>query len=89
MNVNDGEIILAILKKNGYKFTKVVDEADIILILTCSIRSNAELKIIHKLKDYRYLLNKKKAMGISEHPKIGLLGKFIIFCLFYIFSSFK
>lgn len=75
MNVSDGEIILSILKENGYKHTKDLKEADIILVLTCAIREHAERKIWIRLKEFRHIMNKKRAMGISEHPKIGLLGK--------------
>ncbi|XP_043467851.1 CDK5RAP1-like protein [Leptopilina heterotoma] len=74
MNVSDGEIILSILKENGYKLTKNLNDADIILVLTCAIRENAERKIWVRLKEFRHIMNKKRAMGISEHPKIGLLG---------------
>lgn len=74
MNVSDGEVILSILKENGYKLTKELNDADIILVLTCAIRESAENKIWTRLKYLRYFVNKKKLLGLSEHPKVGLLG---------------
>lgn len=77
MNVSDGEVILSILKENGYKLTKELNDADIILVLTCAIRESAENKIWTRLKYLRYFVNKKKLLGLSEHPKVGLLGNML------------
>ena len=73
MNINDAEVILSILKRNGYNSTKVLDDADIILVITCAIREGAEQKIWSRLRYFRYLMNKKRFLG-SSHVKIGLLG---------------
>ena len=49
MNVYDSEKMAAILKKShGYELTKKADEADLLLVNTCSIREKAEEKV-HKL----------------------------------------
>ena len=45
MNVNDSEVILSILQDAGYVLTENIEEADVILANTCSIRDNAEQKI--------------------------------------------
>ena len=45
MNVNDTEIVWAILKENGFAQVHDVREADIVLVMTCSIREGAESKV--------------------------------------------
>ena len=47
MNVNDTEVIFSILKKAGYDRTENMDEADVIMANTCSVRDNAEQRIRH------------------------------------------
>lgn len=44
MNFNDTEVVWAILKAHGYQKTQELKEADVILIVTCSIREGAETK---------------------------------------------
>lgn len=74
MNVNDADIIWSILKSHGYKHTQYLDDADIVLLVTCSIRDNAEQKVWNKLENLNGVRNKRKRMtGLSM--KIGLLGK--------------
>ena len=75
MNANDSEVVLSILLNNGYTSTKNLDDADVVLLVTCAIRDNAEQKIWRRLKFLRHLkkINRKK---LSKPPlKIGLLGK--------------
>ena len=50
MNVADSEVVAAILETTDAKLTETIDEADIILLNTCSIRDNAEQKVIHRLQ---------------------------------------
>ncbi|MBO5697139.1 MAG: tRNA (N6-isopentenyl adenosine(37)-C2)-methylthiotransferase MiaB, partial [Alistipes sp.] len=38
MNVGDSEIVVSIMQNEGYRYTESLDEADIVLINTCSIR---------------------------------------------------
>ena len=45
MNVNDSEVILSILQDAGYALTESIEDADVILANTCSIRDNAEQRI--------------------------------------------
>ena len=42
MNFSDSEIVASILQKEGYNTTKIIDQADLVLINTCSIREKAE-----------------------------------------------
>ena len=56
MNVGDSEIVVSIMQREGYVYTERLDEADVILINTCSIRDNAEQRIwgrLAEMKRYR------------------------------------
>ena len=67
MNVADSEVVAAILS-GEYEITPNQEEADLILINTCSVRDNAEQRIRKRLRELKSFKNKK------EHLKIGLLG---------------
>ena len=71
MNVNDSEVMMAVLEGAGYDETKEVNDADVILINTCAIRDKAEAKIWQRLAYFRSLGNGKKR---SEKPVVGVLG---------------
>tara|TARA_B100000674_G_scaffold424439_1_gene377599 strand:+ start:789 stop:1799 length:1011 start_codon:yes stop_codon:yes gene_type:complete len=68
MNFSDSEIVASILKKEGYSLTNDIDESNLVLINTCSIREKAEETIRNRLK----LINKVK----KNNPSliIGILG---------------
>lgn len=68
MNVNDSEVILSILQDAGYALTENIDEADLILANTCSIRDNAEQRIWGRIEQFR--LQKRRRDGVI----IGILG---------------
>ena len=68
MNVNDSEVILSILQDEGYVLTDNIDEADIILANTCSIRDNAEQRVWGRIDQFR--LQKRKRDGVI----IGIVG---------------
>lgn len=74
MNVNDTEIVWSILQNAGYLKTCNIKEADIILLMTCAIRENAETKIWNKLEHLKAMkitrINVKKKVPL----KIGILG---------------
>lgn len=74
MNVNDTEVIWSILKSHGYRKVNDIIEANIILLITCSIRDNAEQKVWNKLTDLNNVRKKNKRFPM----KIGLLGITII-----------
>lgn len=68
MNFADSEVVASILRKSGYSTTKILSEADLVLINTCAIRENAEQKVRSRLK----VINASK----KDNPKlkIGVLG---------------
>lgn len=68
MNFADSEIVASILGENGYATTNNSEEADLVLLNTCSIRENAEQRVRNKLSQY----NRRK----KENPDlvIGVLG---------------
>lgn len=68
MNFSDSEIVASILSENGYSTTKNVEEADVILMNTCSIREKAEERVRNKLSQHNK--RKKKNPGLV----IGILG---------------
>lgn len=68
MNFNDSEIVASILAKEGYGSTRNYEEADLILVNTCSIREKAETRVRTRLKTLRKV--KKTRPGTL----IGLLG---------------
>ncbi len=68
MNVNDSEVILSILQDAGYALTENIDEADVILANTCSIRDNAEQRIWGRIDQFR--LQKRRRDGVV----IGIVG---------------
>ena len=67
MNVADSEVVAAILS-DEYEITHAQEEADLILINTCSVRDNAEQRIRKRLRELKSFKNKKEPL------KIGLLG---------------
>jgi tRNA-2-methylthio-N6-dimethylallyladenosine synthase len=68
MNVADSEVVVSILAKAGYEAAEVIDDADLILINTCSIRDNAEQRIWGRLKAISHLKKHKTDL------KIGIIG---------------
>jgi tRNA-2-methylthio-N6-dimethylallyladenosine synthase len=68
MNFSDTEIVASILNTNGYAATTTLQEADLILINTCSIREKAEQTIRKRLTEFRKEKRKKPSM------LIGILG---------------
>lgn len=68
MNVADSEVVAAIMQTIGYEMTDNIDNADAILVNTCSIRDNAEQKIVSRLQHFNAM--KKKRKGLI----VGILG---------------
>jgi tRNA-2-methylthio-N6-dimethylallyladenosine synthase len=68
MNLNDSEIVAAILADQGFNTTHLMEEADLVLVNTCSIREKAELTVRKRLEKYNAV---KK---INPKMKIGVLG---------------
>ena len=69
MNFSDSEIVASILNDEGFSSTRKIEEADLVLVNTCSIREKAEQTVRHRLKVYNAI--KKK-----QNPKmlVGVLG---------------
>ena len=63
MNVADSEVIAAIMGMEGYGIADSLDDADAVLLNTCSIRDNAEQKIVGRLQALRALQRDRKAHG--------------------------
>ncbi|XP_067287088.1 CDK5 regulatory subunit-associated protein 1 isoform X2 [Pseudorasbora parva] len=72
MNVSDTETAWSILQKAGYSRTHELPEADVVLLVTCSIRDKAEQTIWNRLKHLTAL--KKKSQKHKSSLKIGVLG---------------
>jgi tRNA-2-methylthio-N6-dimethylallyladenosine synthase len=53
MNFSDSEVVASILAKDGYETTRNMDEADVILLNTCSIRENAEQRVRNRLTEFK------------------------------------
>ncbi|MFC0876018.1 tRNA (N6-isopentenyl adenosine(37)-C2)-methylthiotransferase MiaB [Saccharicrinis sp. FJH2] len=68
MNLADSEVVATVMKMDHYDITKNINEADAIFINTCSIRDNAEQKVLNRL-DYFNSLRKSKPNLI-----VGVLG---------------
>lgn len=65
MNVGDSEIVVSIMQKEGYVYTDHIEQADIILINTCSIRDNAEQRIWGRLSEMRRLRKHKPSLIVG------------------------
>lgn len=65
MNAGDSEIVVSIMQDNGYRYTEDINQADIILINTCSIRDNAEQRIWGRLSAMRQLKKRKPSLIIG------------------------
>ncbi len=82
MNVADSEVVASVMKMAGYEPTDSLDEADAVFLNTCSVRENAEQKIIHRLE----ALNGQRRKGrkfivgvlgcMAERVKEGLLNEY-------------
>ena len=68
MNFSDSEVVASILSQDGYETTRNMDEADVILLNTCSIRENAEQRVRNRLTEFKI----KK----ENNPElvVGILG---------------
>ena len=69
MNFSDSEIVASILSENGFNTTQILEEADLVLVNTCSIRDKAEQTVRKRLEKYNAV---KKS--INPKMKVGVLG---------------
>lgn len=81
MNVADSEVVASVMKMAGYESCESLDEADAVFLNTCSVRDNAEQKIIHRLEALNAMRRKgrKLIIGVlgcmAERVKDGLLNE--------------
>jgi tRNA A37 methylthiotransferase MiaB len=75
MNVNDTDVVWSILKDAGYLKTESIQEADVILVVTCAIREGAETKVWNKLKHFKALKKAREKQNLKPQLKIGILGR--------------
>lgn len=68
MNFSDSEIVASILANEGYSTTQKLEDADLVLVNTCSIREKAELTVRKRLEKFNAV---KKT---NPHMKVGVLG---------------
>jgi tRNA-2-methylthio-N6-dimethylallyladenosine synthase len=68
MNLADTEIVIGILGEKGYSLTQDANDADLVLINTCSIRENAEQRVYGRLGNFKNLKNSKPDLVV------GILG---------------
>ena len=79
MNVADSEVVAAVMRMADYEPCDNLDEADAVFLNTCSVRDNAEQKIIHRLEALHALRKKGRRLIIgvlgcmAERVKEGLL----------------
>jgi tRNA-2-methylthio-N6-dimethylallyladenosine synthase len=64
MNVHDSEKVIGTLLAQGYRQVQSLQEADLILYNTCSIRDKAEQKVFHRLADFRKMAAQGKKFGV-------------------------
>lgn len=64
MNVHDSEKVVGTLIQEGYQQVQTVEQADLILYNTCSIRDKAEQKVFHRLADFKKLQSQGKKFGV-------------------------
>lgn len=68
MNFSDSEVVASIMTNEGYETTRNIDEADVVLINTCSIRENAETRVRNRLTEF------KKRKEDQPELVVGILG---------------
>ena len=69
MNVADSEVVASIMQMDGFHLTEDPELADAILLNTCSVRDNAEQKVLNRLEYYHYIRKKRR-----RKVTIGVLG---------------
>lgn len=81
MNVADSEVVVSVMKLAGYEPCDTIDQADAVFLNTCSVRDNAEQKIIHRLEALTAMRRKGRRIIIgvlgcmAERVKEELLNK--------------
>ncbi len=71
MNVADSEVVASIMGMAGYGLAESVEDADAVMLNTCSIRDNAEQKIVGRLQ---YLASLRRKRGKGRRLIVGVIG---------------
>jgi tRNA-2-methylthio-N6-dimethylallyladenosine synthase len=74
MNVADSEVVASVMKMAGYETTETLEEADAVFLNTCSVRDNAEQRIIHRLEALNGEKAKRLRSKTGQKLIIGVLG---------------
>lgn len=77
MNVADSEVVASVMQMAGYEITEQIGEADAVFLNTCSVRDNAEQKILSRLEYLQSVKRKrssKENSGTANPLIIGVLG---------------
>lgn len=69
MNFSDSEVVASILSENGFNTTQILEEADLVLVNTCSIRDKAEQTVRKRLEKYNAVKR-----TVNPKMKVGVLG---------------
>ena len=69
MNFSDSEVVASILADGGYNTTNILEEADLVLVNTCSIRDKAEQTVRKRLEKYNAVKR-----TVNPTMKVGVLG---------------
>ncbi len=69
MNTADSEVVASIMEMDGFTITEDIKEADAIFVNTCSIRDNAEFRVLNRLKVFQSMKRKGKPKLI-----VGVIG---------------
>lgn len=81
MNFSDSEIVSSILVDHRFETTRQLDEADVVFVNTCSIRENAEKRVLQRLQEFKRMKKAKPGLVIgvlgcmAERMKESLLEK--------------
>lgn len=67
MNKYDSELIAGMLREHGYGITENIENADIILVNTCSVRDHAEQRVLGRIQVLRHWKN-------APNKKLGIIG---------------
>lgn len=68
MNIADTEVVASVMQTDGYELTENIEEADAIFVNTCSVRDNAEQRVVRRLQYFQSLRKNKQSLVI------GVLG---------------
>ena len=83
MNVADSEVVASVMQMAGYETTDSIDEADAVFLNTCSVRDNAEQKILHRLEALAALRRTRRSssLPLGEDEGRGSLIVGVLGCM--------